>query len=175
MPVFFVPDDYRIYLSIVREQAEKHHVSFWAYCLMPNHVHFIAVPEQEDSLALMFREGHRQYTRYINKREDWTGHLWQDRYASFVMDEAHCLMAARYIENNPVESRIVSQAEDYQWSSARAHTGLKKDVLIQASFMDERVRDWKSFLTQPYDTQREAEMILEHLRTGKPLVKKGTE
>ena len=56
-------------------------------CLMPNHMHLIAAPKSEDGLRRAIDEAHRRYTRRVNFREQWRGHLWQGRFASFVMDE----------------------------------------------------------------------------------------
>jgi putative transposase len=77
-------------------------VAIWAYCLMPNHVHLIVVPQSAESLRRAIGEAHRRYTRRINFREGWRGHLGQGRFASFVMDEDQLLTAARYVEFNPV-------------------------------------------------------------------------
>lgn len=170
MPVFFQESDYSLYLSLLAEHADDEGVVFWAYCLMPNHVHFVAVPEETDSFARTFREAHRRYTRLINKREGWSGHLWQDRYRSFPMDEAYTLVAARYIENNPVEAGLCANAEDYRWSSAKAHLGLQpNDPLVRRGTLDELVPDWKGFLHAPYDFARDERTILEHLRSGRAL------
>ena len=79
-----------------------HQVEIWAYCLMPNHVHLIAVPQSPGGLRLVIGEVHRRYTRMVNFREGWRGHLWQGRFASFVLDEPYVLTAARYVELNPV-------------------------------------------------------------------------
>ena len=78
-----------------------HQVGFWAYCLMPNHVHLIAVPQSPDGLRLAIGEVHRRYTRMVNFREGWRGHLRQGRFASFMLDEPYVLTAARYVELNP--------------------------------------------------------------------------
>ena len=86
---------------------------------MPNHVHLIAVPESEIGLARAIGEAHRRYTRRINFREGWRGHLWQERFASFPMDESYLLATARYIEMNPVAAAgFVANPGDYLWSSA---------------------------------------------------------
>lgn len=77
---------------------------------MPNHVHLVAVPEHADGLRGAFGEAHRRYTRHINFREDRRGHLWQERFASFVTDYRHILAAVRYIELNPVRAGLVAQA-----------------------------------------------------------------
>jgi putative transposase len=85
---FFSDEDYQVYLELMSEWCKKHKVQIWAYCLMPNHVHLIAVPETKDALNLAIGEAHRRYTRRINFREGWRGHLWQGRFSSFVKD--HC-------------------------------------------------------------------------------------
>lgn len=178
MPVFFDEGDYRMYKFLLAEHAAQEGVTFWAYCLMPNHVHLIVVPQGPESLARMFREAHRRYTAYINKREGWTGHLWQDRFQSYTMDEAYCLTAARYIENNPVEAGMVRQAEDYLWSSARTHMGLEPyDGFLSAGPLESLVANWKEFLTLPRDIARESEQALKHLQSGRPLrtARTGTE
>ncbi|MDO9079874.1 MAG: transposase [Desulfuromonadales bacterium] len=118
---FFCDDDYSTYIDLMAEWCGKYRVTIWAWCLMPNHVHLIAVPESEESLARAIGEAHRRYTRRINFREKWRGHLWQERFASFPMDEGHLVSAARYVEMNPVAAGIVASPEDYPWSSARAH------------------------------------------------------
>ena len=90
--------DYEAYLELMGEWCARHKVEVWSYCLMPNHVHVIVVPQSEDGLRRAIGEAHWRYTRRINFREGWRGHLWQGRFASFPMDELHLLMAARYVE-----------------------------------------------------------------------------
>ena len=86
--VFFSDEDYESYIGMVAECAKKFGVEIWSWCLMPNHVHFVAVPATERSLALCFGRLHTQYTRMVNAREGWRGFLWQGRFGSCVMDEA---------------------------------------------------------------------------------------
>jgi len=93
---------------------------------MTDHVHLIAVPEREDSLARAIGEAHRLYTRAKNFRDGVRGYLFQGRFGSCVMDDRHLARAARYIELNPVSAGIVAKPEDYAWSSARLHMGRRK-------------------------------------------------
>ena len=99
------------YLEFMGEWCGVHQVAVWAYCLMPNHIHLIAVPQSADGLGRAIGEVHRRYTRMVNFREGWRGHLWQGRFASFVLDEPYLLTAARYVELNPVRAG---------WSTPRA-------------------------------------------------------
>ncbi len=113
-------------------------------------------------------ETHRRYTRRINFRQKWRGYLWQGRFASFVMDEPYLLAAARYIELNPVRAGLVSKAEDWPWSSARAHLAGQDDQLVKVDRLLETIGDWGVFLNS---ATREEDLsdIRHHLRTGRPL------
>ena len=103
---FFTEEDYQYYLELVAEYKAEAGVEVWAYCLMPNHVHFVAVPTERDSLSRLFRRVHRHYSRAINFRQKCTGHLWQERFHSFVMDEQYLLATVKYVELNPVKAKL---------------------------------------------------------------------
>jgi len=167
-PTFFRDEDYTAYLELMREWCGRQKVEVWAYCLMPNHVHLIAVPSSEDGLRRAIGEAHRRYTRMVNFRERWRGHLWQGRFASFPMDEAYLLAATRYVERNPVRARLSRCAWWYRWSSAKAHVEGADDVLVKVKPMLDRVGDWKAFVRVRED-EDERDTIRRHERTGRPL------
>ena len=164
---FFSDDDYLTYLRLLKNAVTKAGVSVWAYCLMPNHVHLVLVPQQKDSLSKLFKDAHLKYTRHINSREGWQGHLWQERFHSFVMDEHHLLAAVRYIELNPVRAQLCKQPEDWPWSSIHAHLGNKNDQLVYAQPLLSRVGNWLNFLAED-DPNTTLEDVRAHLRTGRP-------
>ncbi|TWJ13268.1 putative transposase [Geobacter argillaceus] len=168
MTTFFSDEDYQAYISLMAEWCRKCGVEVWAYCLMPNHVHLIAVPESDDALRRGIGEAHRRYSRMINFREKWKGHLWQGRFASFPMDETYLLEAARYVEMNPVAARLVSDAASWQWSSARAHLAGIDDELVKVGPLLELAGDWKLFLAG-VTTEEELSELRRHERTGRPL------
>ncbi len=121
---------------------------------MPNHIHLIAVPVDLNGLSAALKQTHTRYSLMINKREGWSGHLWQGRFSSYVMDESYALCAARYIELNPVVAGIVERAEDYEWSSAAAHIGLHTDMLLKKNHaLRDLVSDWGAFLKIPETPQ----------------------
>ncbi len=119
--VFRSDSDYRAYLDLVGENALIAGVRISAFCLMPNHVHWVLRPESEDSLGILFRRVHGRYSQYFNFRTRRTGHLWQGRYYSCPMDKQHWLTAMQYVEWNPVRAGLVPTAGEYPYSSARAH------------------------------------------------------
>ena len=169
---FFCDDDYRAYLGLMAEWCRRCGVEIWAYCLMPNHVHLIAVPDSEDGLRRGIGEAHRRYTRRVNFRERWRGHLWQGRFASFVLDDYYLLAATRYVEMNPVRARMVDGPESYRWSSASAHLAGHDDVLVKAASLRDIVDDWRAFLSDP-PADGIGKTLQHHERTGRPLGDEG--
>jgi putative transposase len=145
-PTFFEDGDYRFYLNLLGECAAKADTKVWAYCLMPNHVHVVLKPSDEDGLRRTFAELHRRYTRYVNFKHGWTGHLWQGRFGSVAMDETHLLNAVRYVSQNPVRARLVARAQDWPWSSVRAHLGGRSDGVVDVTPVLTRVDDFSAFL-----------------------------
>lgn len=150
------------------EWCDRCGVEVWAYCLMPNHVHLVAVPQSADGLRRAVGEAHRRYTAAVNRREGWSGHLWQGRFASCAMDERHLLAAARYVELNPVRAGLVARAGEYRWSSARAHLRCRDDALARVTPLLALVgRDWSAFLRENEGGLEED--LRRHEATGRPL------
>ena len=166
--VFFGDDDYRAYRALLSEGCAAAGVAVWGYCLMPNHVHLILVPSSADSLRATLGEAHRRYTRRVNFREGWRGYLWQGRFASVAMDEAHLMAAARYVELNPVRAGLAARAEDWPWSSARAHLEGRDDGLVSTAPLLERESDWRALLDQGLSEEEHLSLQAGE-RTGRPL------
>jgi putative transposase len=137
--VFFEPADYALYRDLLAERCRKASVEVWAYCLMPNHVHLVLTPSTPHGLARAIGETHRQYTGFINARARWTGHLFQGRFSSVALDDAHLVAASRYVALNPVRARLVACAEDWAWSSARAHLAGRDDGLVRVAPLLDRI------------------------------------
>jgi putative transposase len=165
---FFTDEDFAEYRKLMASSCEGCGTQVWAYCLMPNHVHLIMVPDEEDGLRCAVAEAHRRYTRMINFRQGWRGHLWQERFHSFVMDEQHLLAAVRYVERNPLRAGLCRSVEDWRWSSARAHLSEQDDGLVRVRPLLKMIPDWRYFLAQP-DANTLSEQIHLHARTGRPL------
>lgn len=128
--LFVEPGDYALYRDLMAERCRANRVTCAAYCLMPNHVHLILTPATVEGLSRAVGEAHRRFTSFVNARARVTGHLFQGRFASVVMDEAHCLAAVRYLAFNPVRAGIVAQPRDWTWSSVRAHLAGRDDALV---------------------------------------------
>ena len=166
--VFFSEEDKKLYLRLLSKWAEKAGLKIWAYCLMNNHVHHVAVPETEDSLAAAFGETHKAYTKIINEREDWRGFLWQGRFRSFPMDVPYLYRAVRYDELNPVRAKIVQYAVDYHWSSARAHVFGEHNPLLAQTPLRMSGHEWEDYLKEGM-IDAEVEMFRNHTAAASPL------
>ena len=169
LPTFLCDDDYEAYLTLLAEHAGACGVAVLAWCLMPNHVHLVAIPKTEDGLARALGETHRRYTRRVNSREGWRGHLWQERFSSCVLDGRHALAAARYVERNPVRAGLVKRAWEWPWSSAAGHVSGRGDALVRpGGRLAAAVSDWRRFLAAEEDEETLSRLRL-HTRTGRPL------
>ncbi len=169
-PVFFSQDDLELYLSLCLKYFCMHRLKISAYCLMKNHVHFIAVPQYEQSLSKAIGITQMRYSQLLNKKNGWTGHLWSNRFISTPLDWDHFRAAVRYSERNPVRARIVLRAEEYRWSSARSHVFGEKDPLLsrEALFgLDEEVGDWSAWLNDDDDIE-EIDRLRDSTKTGRP-------
>ncbi|MBF0283086.1 MAG: transposase [Magnetococcales bacterium] len=165
---FFSDEDYQAYRDLLAEWCRSSGVAVWAYCLLPEQVHLVAAPEDGESLRRGVGEAHRRYTRLINARKGWRGHLWQERFASCPLDEGYALEAVRFVETLPVRQGLVKKARKYPWSSVAAHLGEGKDPLVHPSPVVERVEKWGAFLKEPLPPAV-VEKLLLHSRTGRPL------
>ncbi len=169
---FFRDDDYREYLDLLVEWCGKHEVRIWAYCLMPNHVHLIVVPPTAEALCRAIGEAHRRYTRMVNFRQGWRGHLWQGRFASFAMDGRHLLAAARYVERNPVKAKLVKRAAAWPWSSAAGHISGKPDGIAETAWLTQRIAGWVCTWAEHLriaDEKDFGELMQRHENTGRPM------
>ena len=167
---FFNEDDYREYVTLMAASCRLNGVEVWAYCLMCNHVHLIAVPDEPANLRSAIGEAHRRYTRMINDRNNWRGHLWQERFSSFPLDESNLLVAAHYVELNPVRAQLTTDPMSYPWSSAKSHVLGKDDELVKVQPLLDMVPDWQAFLLEGIEEKaKEYCRIRKHERTGRPL------
>jgi putative transposase len=168
-PIFFEDGDQEVYRDLLAEQAQKARIEIWAYCLMPNHVHLIVVPREEKGFAQAVGEAHRRYSNFINARGRWSGHLFQNRFASVPMDDTHFITAVRYVSLNPVRARLAARARDWPWSSVRAHLAGRDDGLVIVKPVLERAGDFAKLLDPDAADEECFAAIRRSELTGRPL------
>ena len=121
---------------------------------MTNHIHLVATPSGEESLAKAVGRTHWLYTQHINRLHGRSGHLWQSRFCSCGLDEGHFWQALACVERNPVRGRLVRRAWRWPWSSAAAHCGEPdRTGLLDLAAWKELLGDgdWREVLTDPLE------------------------
>ena len=167
VPVFHDDCDRLAYLELIAQETARFGVEILAWCLMSDHVHFVAIPEEEHSLARAFGEGHRRFTRRRNALKGMSGLLFKGRFASSVLDEAHLRAAVRHVELHPVRSQLVERPWDYPWSSTRFHTGATaSDPLVKDRTLRGLVGQWEDFLA--VEDAAAVSLLRQTTRTGRP-------
>lgn len=167
--------DRRVYLDLVCHNAQRFEVALLGYCLMSNHVHWIAVPDHADSLGRAFGEAHGRYAHYANAKQNRSGHFWQNRFFSCALDPAGLWVALRYVERNPVRAGLAATAEDWRWSSATVHTGgAAAPVWLDCREWSQAFtpRQWRVFLAVPGLADAE-NSLRASTYTGRPLGSEG--
>ncbi len=128
--IFYDDEDKNFFLSILANICKRLDILISAYCLMPNHFHLL-VFRGADSLYKLMHPLLTKYSIYFNKKYNRTGHLFQDRYKSFiVLNENYLLKLIAYIHKNPVRAKLVSSAEEYKFSSDKAYRGKEADITL---------------------------------------------
>ena len=165
---FFGDADYARYRDLLAESCRAAEVEIWSWVLMPNHVHLILRPADPDGLRRALAPVHRRYAGEIHARRRLTGHFWQGRFGAVAMDEAHLAAAVRYVALNPVRARLVERAEDWPWSSVRAHLTGREDGVTTLAPVLERFPAFADFIAS-----EPAPAMLERLRraetVGRPI------
>ena len=170
--VFQSGTDYRLYLDLLRANCSKFRLELRAFCLMPNHVHLVAVPMRPDSMARTLGRTHADYARHFNLKNRACGHVWQARFYSCPLDDAHLWRAIAYVERNPVRAGLVSDAVQWHWSSAQAHCGGPDEWELTGSEMWSEVYDagrWLEVLRTSLGEEALAERIRQATERGRPL------
>ena len=169
--VFFRDRDREVYLDCLDKYRHTHHLTLIGYALMGNHIHCIPIPEFHSSLAKGIGRTNNDYSRWLNVQRNQVGHLWQSRFYSCPVDLASLAVVLAYVELNPVRAGLVARADDWKWSSARAHasgvdeTGLLDMAWWQSHFTPD---SWARYLRMTQDDRITFHKIRTATQTGKP-------
>jgi putative transposase len=167
---FFSDADYARYRDLLAFHCRAASVDIWAWCLMPNHVHLILVPQDADGIRRALSKVHRVYAGAIHAREQRTGHFWQGRFGSVALDEDHLVSAFRYVALNPVRAHLAQRAEDWPWASTRAYLDGESGSVTSTASMLSRYPDMASLFENPQVNDKSAfERLRQAEAIGRPL------
>ena len=170
--LFTKPADYEAFEEIIAVTLEKLPIRICAYCLMPNHWHFVLWPEHDDDLALFLqRLTVTHVTRWQkNRKRVGEGHVYQGRFKSFPVEtDDHFYQVVRYVERNALRAGLCRKAEDWRWGSAwrRIHGTAEERQLLSAWPLP-RPRQWAEHVNRP-QTNAEVKAIRHCVVRGQPL------
>lgn len=171
LPLFEKEADYEAFERVLAEAMQEHPTRILAYCLMPNHWHFVVWPSEDGELTGFFRWLTHTHTMrwHAHHGTGGTGHLYQGRFKSFPVEgDQHFYSVVRYVERNALRAGLVKRAEQWRWSSvwlrdrgdAEARRLLSRWPLPQPA-------DWQRMLQDP-QTDAELEAVRRSLRRGCP-------
>lgn len=166
-PVFFKKEHFQHYLSLLENHLKESNVDLLGYCLLPNQIHLIVIPQKAESLSRVIGEIHRQYTKIINEEQGRSGSLFQNRFFSYATDEQNSLRAARHVETLPVTAKITDSPEKYLWSSAKFRIRMIEHPILKPFRSFHSLHNWKDYLDRPMEME-ELRNIQIHLQTGRP-------
>jgi len=133
--IFFSNQDRAHLFFLIQEGIERFEYRLHAYCLMSNHIHLV-IQVGSLSLSKIVQNISFRYTRYINKRKNRGGHLFQGRYKAILIDaDSYMVELVRYIHNNPVRAGLVEKAVEYKWSSHQVYLGLQELPLLTTDWL----------------------------------------
>ena len=175
--LFFQDSDRRVYLEWLREAAKQFGCAVHAFALMPNHVHLLMTPQNEESLAKTMQSLGRRYAQYFNQQHHRSGTIWEGRYRSSLIDPDYFLRCQRYIELNPVRAGYESNPQSSTWTSFTTHIGGNAEPWLMdhphfwklGNTPFERQMSWSNFVKEgaPHWEDRQ---ITESLIRSKPWV-----
>jgi len=130
-PIAIDDADFQTFLSTLRDAAQQVRVAIHAYVLLPNRLQLLVTPAETESLGKMMQAIGRHYVPYFNARHGRSGGLWEGRFRATVLEsDTYFIPCARMIEQQPLQSGLVSEVSAYPWSSHAHHAGSRREPWI---------------------------------------------
>jgi len=156
--VFHKDQDYEAFVSLLKDAKERSPLKIFAYCVMPTHFHMVVMPPQADYLSKWMQWLMTSHVRRYHRHYGTTGHIWQGRYKSFIVQaDNYLLTVLRYVEGNPVRAQLVSSAKDWLWSSHQDRIGQKRSYLVSEPPIV-LPGEWDKFVDEPFTEKDLAEL-----------------
>jgi putative transposase len=168
MEIFRKAGDYDAFVTLMIDAKDRADVEIFGFCLMPNHWHLVLRPKRDCDLADYFSWlSNTHVKRYRAHYLGTSGHLYQGRYKSFVVEEdTYLLTLMRYVEANPVRARKVERAQEWCWSSLGCHATVSEKLLEDWPL--DRPRNWTALVNEPIRTA-DQDRLKASFERGRPL------
>jgi len=171
MELFSKEKDYAAFEGLLEETRESRPMRICAYCLMPNHWHFVLWPEHDGDLAAFMQQLTTKHVRrwQLHRSRVGYGHVYQGRYKSFpVEEEEYFYQLVRYVERNALRAALVERAEAWRWSSLwRRTSGTAEQKQLLGDWPVAYPKDWCKLVNEP-QTEAEVDAIRRCVARGQP-------
>ena len=158
--IFFSPDNYLYCLRLLKRNTTRFQVTVVAYCLLPNHYHFLLKPGKDNNLSQFMNSLFGSYTQAVNKRRGRLGPLFQGRFHAILVDkEKYLIHLARYIHLNPVMSGLTNAAHEWPYSNYVDIITHRGDDFKDTTLVPERFSSGEEYRKFVKDYSRDRSMI----------------
>lgn len=165
--IFFNDGNYQYILRLVREYYQKHGATIIAYCLMPNHYHFLLRQDTDEPLSKFMQVLFNSYVQALNLQQGRSGTLFEGRFKHKLVDKSEYLFVlCRYIHRNPVRAGLVIKPEDWMYSNYCEWIGLRNNGLVDRDFIRNQfssAEEYVRFVSDVEDEKRSDEKIKKYL------------
>jgi putative transposase len=174
--VFTCAADYPLFLDALAQTRQRYPFELFGYCLMTNHFHLLVRPGPGQSISRILQSLTVAHTWHYHKQHRSSGHVWQGRFKSPVIQEdGHLLTVLRYIEANPLRAGMVTDLSDYPWSSYAVHGLGQGHALVSEAppwsslgpTEEGRQARWRRWVHEP-QTERELAAVRKAVTSGRP-------
>ena len=146
--IFFSKRNYDYFVRRITERVDENLVALHAYCLMPNHFHFILQQLQPSGISAFVKGVCDGYVKAINRQEKRSGHLLEGKYKMKPIDDIQSLLyVSRYVHMNPVHAHLVKSPTDWIHSSCREYCGLRKSLFVTTEDVLKGLGNSEDYLT----------------------------
>jgi len=160
--------DFLKMLELFKIASDKYEIDIYSYCLMNNHYHLVLYAKHGALLSACMQWLGTSYVRYYNKKYKVSGHLWQGRYKSFIVQkEEYLLTLMKYVETNPLRAKIEKDAFLYPYSSTKARVEKDENSFI-SNLPIELPTDWLGFVNDK-QLKSDVDMIHNSIERQAPL------
>ncbi|NQT75776.1 MAG: transposase [Candidatus Omnitrophica bacterium] len=166
--IFHKDQDYKVFIELMQEAKKKHPVKIFEYCLMPNHFHMVMMVVQAEEFIRYMQWLMTSHVRKYHAHYGSTGHIWQGRYKSFIIQEGgHLLTVLRYVIRNPVRAGLVKSAKEWRWASHNGSVNPASHNLLLDKVPIELPEKWDEYVNEPL-TDAEIERLHSSITRGSP-------
>jgi REP element-mobilizing transposase RayT len=165
--IFFNDGNYQYLLRLMKEYYQKHGAAIIAYCLMPNHYHFLLRQETDAPLSKFLQVLFNSYVQALNIQQGRTGTLFEGRFKHKCVEKwEYLIILCRYIHLNPVKAKLVARPEDWAYSNYREWIGLRDGALVDKAFVQDHfsnAEEYAEFVNDVEDEKKSYEKIEKYL------------